>query len=117
VRARVIERLSTRRACSSNRRAQPAPHAATVLATAPLAVTRLLPNERPAQWKSIVDLRKNYPHADALTVASKRTVIVLNVAGNKYRLIIAVHFNTQTVFTLRLLTHAEYSKDHWKNEL
>ncbi len=72
---------------------------------------------RAAQWKSIVDLRRSYPHADALTVASKRTVIALNVAGNKYRLIIAVHFNTQTVFTLRLLTHAEYSKAHWKNEL
>lgn len=60
---------------------------------------------------------KNYPHADAVTVASKRRVIVLNVGGNKYRLIIAVHFNTRTLFTLRLLTHAEYSKDHWKEEL
>ena len=72
---------------------------------------------RAAQWKSIVDLRQDYPHADALKVASRRTVIVLNVAGNKYRLIIAVHFNARTVFTLRLLTHAEYSKENWKSEL
>lgn len=72
---------------------------------------------RAAQWQSIVDLRKDYPHADAVETKSNRTVIVLNVAGNKYRLVVAIHFNHQTVFTLRFLTHAEYSKNNWKNEL
>jgi len=33
------------------------------------------------------------------------------------RRLIAAHFNRQTIFTLRFMTHAEYSKDHWKNEL
>jgi len=70
-----------------------------------------------AQWKSIVEVRGQYPHADAVTVASKRTVIIFNVAGNKYRLIAAIHFSTQIIFTLRFLTHAEYSKEHWKKEL
>jgi mRNA interferase HigB len=72
---------------------------------------------RAAEWKSIVDLRRDYPHADAVTVKSGRTVIVLNVAGNKYRLLVAVHFNVQTVFTLRFLTHIQYSKGRWKSEL
>jgi mRNA interferase HigB len=72
---------------------------------------------RTAQWKNIVDLRRTYPHADSVTVRSGRVVIVLNVAANKYRLLTAIHFNRQTIFTLRFLTHAEYSKDHWKNEL
>lgn len=70
-----------------------------------------------AKWTSIEDVRATYRHADAVTVRSRRTVIVLNVAGRKYRLIVAIHFNRQTIFTLRFLTHAEYSKDHWKSEL
>ena len=70
-----------------------------------------------ASWKNMVDLRQTYPHADLVIVKSKRTVIVLNVAGNKYRMIIAAHFNRQTLFTLRFLTHAEYSKENWKSEL
>lgn len=70
-----------------------------------------------AKWQSIVDLRRVYPHADLVKVKSGRSVIVLNAAGNKYRMLIALHFDRQTVFTLRFMTHAEYSKDHWKNEL
>jgi mRNA interferase HigB len=70
-----------------------------------------------AKWKSIVELRKAFPHADAVTVASGRAVIVLNAAGNKYRLIAAIHFNRQVIFTLRFLTHAEYSKAAWKKGL
>ncbi len=42
---------------------------------------------------------------------------VFNIAGNQYRLIAAIHFNMQSVYTLRLMTHAEYSKDRWKDEL
>jgi len=80
-------------------------------------LTAFLSVARAASWKSIVDLRRNYPHADAVIVKSKRTIIVLNVAGNKYRLIVALHFNTQTIYTLRFLTHAEYSKGNWKSEL
>jgi mRNA interferase HigB len=72
---------------------------------------------RAAKWKNHMDVRKQYPHADAVVVESKRTVVIFNVAGNTYRLISAIHFNTQIVFTLQFLTHAEYSKNTWKNEL
>ena len=44
-------------------------------------------------------------------------MIVLNVAGNKYRLVIAAHFNRGIVYTLRSMTHAEYSKQKWKDDL
>src|SRR5258707_949399 len=72
---------------------------------------------RKAHWRNIVELRRTYPHADAVTVRSRRPVTVLNVAGNKYRLIVAIHFNHQIIFTLCFLIHAEYSKDQWKNDL
>ena len=35
---------------------------------------------------------------------------VFDIAGNKYRLIAAVHFNTQMLFVRHVLTHAEYDK-------
>ena len=44
-------------------------------------------------------------------------MLVFNVCGNTYRLIVAIHFDRQLVYTLRFLTHAEYSKDRWKDEL
>jgi mRNA interferase HigB len=44
-------------------------------------------------------------------------VIVFNVCGNRYRLIVAMHFNSQMAYTLRFLTHAEYDRDDWKDEL
>jgi mRNA interferase HigB len=62
-------------------------------------------------------VRKTYASADAVTVKSKRTVTVFNVCGNDYRLIVAIHYKTRIVYTLRFLTHAEYSKDKWKDEL
>ena len=42
---------------------------------------------------------------------------VFNICGNKYRLIAAIHYNRQRVYVLRLLRHAEYSKDFWKDRL
>lgn len=32
-------------------------------------------------------------------------------------LITAIHYNSQEVFTLQFLTHADYDKDTWKNTL
>lgn len=65
----------------------------------------------------MVDVRRTFPSADLVKVASGRQVIVFNVCGNEFRLIVAVHFDRQKVFILRLLSHAEYSKENWKAEL
>src|SRR5947207_11016658 len=72
---------------------------------------------RAAEWKNLHDVRRVYPHADAVTVASGNTVTVFNICGNKYRLIAAIHYNRQRVYVLRLLRHAEYSKGFWKDTL
>ena len=50
-------------------------------------------------------------------VVSGRSVVVFNIAHNRYRLITAVHFNTRIVFTLMILTHKEYDRDTWKAQL
>jgi mRNA interferase HigB len=51
-----------------------------------------------------------------VTVKSGRPVVVFNVDGNKYRLIAAIHYNTQTVFILDVMTHADYSAMAWKQK-
>jgi len=70
-----------------------------------------------ARWRSLDDVRSIYPHADEVTVASERVVTVFNIRGNNYRLVTAIHYNTQCVYVMRFLTHAEYDKDAWKEQL
>ncbi len=66
---------------------------------------------------SLQEVRHVFPHADAVTVGSGNTVTVFNLCGNKYRLVVAIHYNRRIVYILRLLRHAEYTKGIWKNTL
>jgi mRNA interferase HigB len=72
---------------------------------------------RAADWQHFAEMRRTFPDADIVEVESGRNVIVFNIRGNEFRLIAAIHFNRQIVYTLRFMTHAEYSKDRWKDEL
>ena len=72
---------------------------------------------RAAEWESIQDVRRVYPHADAVTVKSDRIVTVFNICGNKYRLLAAIHYNRQRVYVLRVLRHSEYTRAAWKDTL
>ena len=60
-------------------------------------------------FMSFADLRETFPTADLVN-----KFVVFNIAGNKYRLITAIHFNTKTVYLRHILTHAEYDKGRWK---
>jgi mRNA interferase HigB len=64
---------------------------------------------RKANWRTPAELKQIYRTAD---LVGRRTVF--NIAGNKYRLIARVNYETQRVFVLFLLTHAEYDKGAWK---
>jgi len=70
-----------------------------------------------AQWKNFAQVRMTFPSADLVTVASGRTVVVFNVAHNRYRLIAALHYNTRIVYTLMIMTHKEYDRGAWKEQL
>lgn len=50
-------------------------------------------------------------------VRSGRSVTIFNIAGNAYRLITAIHYNSGKVFVLRFMTHAEYDRQTWKDDL
>jgi mRNA interferase HigB len=69
---------------------------------------------RPARWRSIDDVRRDFPHADAATVASGHTVTVFNVAGNKYRLVVSIKYRFGVVYVRDFLTHVQYSRGAWK---
>lgn len=64
---------------------------------------------RKARWQNIVEVRQDYPHADSVG-----RFVVFNIAGNNYRLIAEIHFDSQLVLIRHILTHAEYDKDKWK---
>lgn len=70
-----------------------------------------------ASWRKLTDVRQTYAHADAVKLASGRTVTVFNIGGNKYRLLTTVDYPLQAVNVLQLLTHAEYDKEKWKRQL
>jgi mRNA interferase HigB len=70
-----------------------------------------------AEWQNLVEMRTVFPSADEVMVESGRRVVVFNIGGNKYRLVAAVHYNTQIVYAMRFMTHARYDKDKWKKAL
>ena len=72
---------------------------------------------RAARWTAPAELRTAFCDADPVRVRSGHTVWVFNICRNDFRLIVAVHFDARCVFTLRFLSHAEYDKNRWKEEL
>ncbi len=70
-----------------------------------------------ARWTDFTRVRQTFSGADQVKVASRRTATVFNVAGNDYRLIAAIHYDREIVYVLRVLTHAEYDRGLWREQL
>jgi len=64
---------------------------------------------RRLNFDSFASLRQQFPSADRV---GKLTVF--NVAGNRVRLIAAVHYNRGKIYIRAVLTHAEYDEGKWK---
>jgi mRNA interferase HigB len=62
-----------------------------------------------ARWRNLMQVRQVFPSADAV---DKFTVF--NIKGNAFRLITEINYHTGKVFLRHVLTHAEYSKEGWK---
>ena len=67
---------------------------------------RVMKNEN---FNSINELKVLFPHADQVG-----RLTVFNIAGNKVRLIAAIHYNTHRIYIRNILTHSEYDKNKWK---
>ena len=68
-----------------------------------------------AEWTSLQDTRRDYPHADGVRTKQRNTLTVFNIAGNKYRLVARVRYDYQLINIRAVLTHPEYDEGHWKD--
>lgn len=64
-----------------------------------------------ADWKNLVDVRKDFPHADLVGVCT-----IFNIGGNNFRLITKIYYPNKKVLIRFVLTHAEYDKKTYKND-
>lgn len=59
-----------------------------------------------AQWSSPADIKDQYRSASII----KDNRVVFNIAGNKYRLVTRINYQSKTVFVRFIGTHQEYDK-------
>ena len=64
-----------------------------------------------ARWSDFAELKASCPSADRVG-----HLIVIDIGGNKYRLIVEVFFRDQVVLIRRVLTHREYDTGEWKRQ-
>jgi mRNA interferase HigB len=62
-----------------------------------------------ARWSDFAELKASCPGADRVG-----HLVVIDIGGNKYRLIIEVFFRDQVVLIRRVLTPREYDAGEWK---
>jgi mRNA interferase HigB len=68
---------------------------------------------RHGSFRKLAELKRTFANVDLVPVKG-RDFYVFNIGGNKYRLIAAIHFNTQKLFVRQILVHSEYDTERWK---
>ncbi len=63
-------------------------------------------------WQNLIDVQQDYRDAEAVGEFT-----VFNIKGNKYRLILDINYTDQLAYFKYFLTHAEYDKEQWKNDI
>ncbi len=62
---------------------------------------------RASQAKNLNELRGIFKNVDSVY-----NYTIFNIGGNNYRLITAIHYNTQYCYIRTICSHAEYSKPY-----
>ena len=62
-------------------------------------------------WQTWGDVK-----ADFGTASLVGNCVVFNIGGNKYRLVTRILYPSQKVFILKVMTHAEYDLNKWKDD-
>ena len=83
---------------------------------------KLFAEKHPLAEKPLQDWRKNIEksHFDSFSdlkqmfnsVDKAGEYYVFDISGNRYRLIAAIHFNTQILYVREIMTHSSYNR--WK---
>lgn len=59
-----------------------------------------------ATWSKPMDIKKRYGSADFLS----NNRVILNIGGNKYRLLVQIGYQTRIVMVIWVGTHRDYDK-------
>jgi mRNA interferase HigB len=59
------------------------------------------------QFRNFAELKRTFNSVD-----KAKGYFVFDIAGNHYRLIAAIHFNTQILYIRAVMTHTDYN--HWR---
>jgi mRNA interferase HigB len=68
-------------------------------------------NNKAVTWHAWGDVKEDFGAASLVGNCA-----VFNIGGNKYRLVARILYVSQKVFVLKVMTHAEYKLDKWKND-
>ncbi len=63
---------------------------------------------RKAEWTSLEEVRREIASTDQVG-----RVLIFNLRGNAYRLIVGVNWPSQRLYVKALLSHTEYDKKEW----
>lgn len=61
-----------------------------------------------ADWQSLDDVRRQFPSADQVG-----RLLIFDLRGNQYRLVVRVSWKSQRLFVKELLSHAQYDRKEW----
>lgn len=62
-----------------------------------------------SEFDSFADIKRTFGSADKVG-----RFTVFDIGGNKYRLIVAIHYNRKKVYIRHVLTHTAYDRGRWK---
>ena len=69
-----------------------------------------------SQWSNFAQIRATFRSAD-LVRQNNVNYVIFNVGGNKYRVVTEIDYRGALVVVDVVMTHAEYSRDRWKETL
>ncbi|MBF0290180.1 MAG: type II toxin-antitoxin system HigB family toxin [SAR324 cluster bacterium] len=67
---------------------------------------------RHEEFKNFADIKRVFSSADQV-----ENFVVFNIGGNNYRLIAFVRYQLKRLFIRHILTHSEYDKEKWKEDI
>jgi mRNA interferase HigB len=67
-----------------------------------------LRNAESAEWVTFAEVRSTYGSADRVG-----RCVIFDIGGNKFRLIVVIHYNTGRVYVRHMMTHKESGRTQW----
>ncbi len=80
-------------------------------AEGPLRAWHTHVSSKSVSWHTWGDVKADFGSASLVG-----NCVVFNIGGNKYRLVTRILYQSQKVFTLKIMTHEEYDRDQWKSD-